>query len=151
MLHLVLTYSHNFFTVTKRIWLAPFLQVKVSVVNSAGGSFCWNHSAGSFYSNYASESNLHLCWFWGGRFCYSYVGGSCNYTGGCFCCNYAVRSFCSTYVGDSFCSKCVGDSFYSNYAGGSCCYTYAGRIFCSALCTYAHHCFCCNNADDWFC
>ena len=26
------------------ILLSPFLQVKVSVVNSAGGSFCWNYA-----------------------------------------------------------------------------------------------------------
>ena len=36
--------------------LAPFLQVKVSVVNSAGGSFCWNHATDTFYGNYAGDN-----------------------------------------------------------------------------------------------
>ena len=31
----------------------PFLQVKVSVVNSAGGSFSWNFAIDTFYGNYA--------------------------------------------------------------------------------------------------
>ena len=35
----------------KNIWLGPFLQVKVSVVNSACGSFCWNYATGTCYSN----------------------------------------------------------------------------------------------------
>ena len=34
------------------IWLAPFMQVKVSVVNAAGGSFCWNYVTDTFYINY---------------------------------------------------------------------------------------------------
>ena len=40
----------------KDLWLAPFLQVKVSVVNSAGGSFCWNYATDTFYSNYAGAN-----------------------------------------------------------------------------------------------
>ena len=39
--------------------------MKVSVVNSAGGSFCWNYETDIFYSNYAGAS---------------------------ICCNYALRS-----------------------------------------------------------
>ena len=50
----MLTLLLNFFIVTKRIRLAPFLQVKVSVVNSAGDSFCWNYATDTFYGNYAS-------------------------------------------------------------------------------------------------
>ena len=38
------------------LWLAPFLLVKISVVNSASGSFCWNYSTDTFYSNYAGSS-----------------------------------------------------------------------------------------------
>ena len=30
---------------------SPFLQVKVSVVNSVGGSFCWNYAIDTFHSN----------------------------------------------------------------------------------------------------
>ena len=40
----------------KDLWLAPFLQVKVSVVNSASGSFCWNYATDTFYCNYASDN-----------------------------------------------------------------------------------------------
>ena len=36
--------------------LAPFLQVKVSVVNSAGGSFCWNYATDTFYGNYTGDN-----------------------------------------------------------------------------------------------
>ena len=42
---------------------SPFLQVKVSVVNSVGGSFFWNYATDTFYSNYAG-ANVY-----------------CNYTG----------------------------------------------------------------------
>ena len=35
--------------------LAPFLQVKVSVVNSTGGSFCWNYATDTFCGNYAGD------------------------------------------------------------------------------------------------
>ena len=58
----------------KDLWLAPFLQVKVSVVNFAGGSFCWNYATDTFYSNYAGanvccnyaglEVLLQLCWWY---------------------------------------------------------------------------------------
>ena len=36
--------------------LAPFLQVKVSVVNSAGGSFCQNYATDTFYGNYVRDN-----------------------------------------------------------------------------------------------
>ena len=45
----MLTHSLNFLIVT-------FLQVKVSVVNSVGGSFCWNYATDTFYGNYASDN-----------------------------------------------------------------------------------------------
>ena len=38
--------------------------MKVFVVNSAGGSFCWNYVTDTFYSNYAGDKVhylLHLC------------------------------------------------------------------------------------------
>ena len=38
------------------LWLSPFLQVKDSSVNSAGGSFCWNYATNIFYSNYAGAN-----------------------------------------------------------------------------------------------
>ena len=40
----------------KNIRLATFLQVKVSVVNSTCGSFCWNYVIDPFYSIYASTN-----------------------------------------------------------------------------------------------
>ena len=76
-LNLVLTHSPNFFIATKRIsdW-HHFLQVKVSVVNSAGGSFCWNYETDTLYSNYAGDNVcciyanfevvLFVILFWGG-------------------------------------------------------------------------------------
>ena len=58
----------------KDLWLAPFLQVKNSVANSAGGSFCWNYATDTFYSNYAGVNIccnyagfgvlLQLCWWY---------------------------------------------------------------------------------------
>ena len=35
---------------------APFLQVKVSVVNSTGRIFCWNYATDTFYGNYAGDN-----------------------------------------------------------------------------------------------
>ena len=55
-LNLVLTHPLNFFIVTKRIWLAPFLQMKVFAVNSADGSFCLNYATDTFYGNYAGDN-----------------------------------------------------------------------------------------------
>ena len=53
----MLTHSLNFFTVNKRISLAPFLLVKVAAVNSAGGSFCCNYATDlCIYGNYASDN-----------------------------------------------------------------------------------------------
>ena len=51
--------------------LAPFLQIKVSAVNSAGGSFCWNYATDTFYGNYAGENVCCIyAGFNGGTFCY---------------------------------------------------------------------------------
>ena len=48
------------------LWLSPFLQVKVSVVSSAGGSFCWNYATDTFYSNYAGANICcNYAGFWG--------------------------------------------------------------------------------------
>ena len=107
----------------KDLWLAPFLQVKVSVVNSAGGGFCWNYATDTFYSNYAGAN---VC---------------CNYAG--FEVLLQLRRwyyllqlcFCRIYASESFCNKYVGDNFYWNYTRGSLCRNHAGDIFCSSLCT----------------
>ena len=52
----MLTVLLNLFIVTNRIRLATFLQVKVSVVNSAGDRFSWNYATDPFYGNYASDN-----------------------------------------------------------------------------------------------
>ena len=36
--------------------MAPFLQEKVSIVNSTGGSFCCNYVTDTFYGNYAGDN-----------------------------------------------------------------------------------------------
>ena len=114
----------------KNLRLAPFLQVKVSVVSSAGDSFCWNYATDTLWQLCKWQRLLHFCRFWGGTFCYWYVGGFLlNYAGNSFCHNYAVRGFCSTYVGNSFCNKYVYDNFYCNYADETLWYNYAGGIF----------------------
>ena len=41
--------------------LAPFMQVKVSIVNSAGGSFCWNYATDTFY---ATDAGDDVCWIY---------------------------------------------------------------------------------------
>ena len=48
----------QFFIITKTISGSPFLQVKVSVVNSVGGSFCWNYATDTFYSIY---TGVNVC------------------------------------------------------------------------------------------
>ena len=97
----MLTHWLNFFTVTKRIsgWHDLCKWKFLYIVNSAGGSFCWNYVTDALYTNYAGdkvccnyesfEALLQLCtWY----FLYSYVGGSfcCNHACDCFCCNYCV-------------------------------------------------------------
>ena len=152
----------QFFIITKTISGSPFLQVKVSVVNSVGGSFCWNYATDTFYSNYAG-ANVRImqvlrfyCIYVGDTFCYNYVIGSfcCNSAGGCFCCNYAVRCFCGIYTGESFCSKYVGDNFYWNYTGISVptmqvvsAVHYSYYYF---YCNYTGDCFCCSYVCDSF-
>ena len=108
---LVLIHSHNFFIMTKTISDSPFLQGKVSVVNSAGGSFCWNLATDTFYSsceganvccNYADfEVLLQLYWWYFLLYLCWWIF-FCSYEGDYFSCNYAVRSFCNTYAGESF-------------------------------------------------
>ena len=53
---MVFTHSLSFFIITKTISDSPFLKVKASIVNSAGGSFCWNYETGTFYGNYAGAN-----------------------------------------------------------------------------------------------
>ena len=101
--------------------------MKVSLVNSASGSYCCNYAADlCVYANYSSDKVC--CIFAGFQVLLSVTVMlvDLSVTIMQVTVSVAVRSFCSTYAGDSFCSKYVGDNFYCNYAGG---------IFCSALCT----------------
>ena len=51
------THLLNFFIVNKNLRLAPFLLVRVSVVISAGGSFCCHYATHlRIYGNYASDN-----------------------------------------------------------------------------------------------
>ena len=133
-LNLVLIHSLNFFIVNKRI--SDWHLVKVSVVNSAAGSFCCNYATDlCAYGNYASDN---ICCILAGFQVLLSVTGmlvDLSVTIMQVTVSVAVRSFCSTYAGDSFCSKYVGDNFYFNYADGSLFCNYVGGIFCSALCT----------------
>ena len=52
----MLTHLLNFFIVNKSLRLVLFLLVKVSVVSSAGGSFCCNYATLCIYGNYASDN-----------------------------------------------------------------------------------------------
>ena len=136
--------------------MAPFLQVKVSLVNSAGGGFCWNYSTDTFYSNYAGVNVC--CNYASGTFRYNCVGGffCCNYVDDCFCCNYAVRNFRRIYAGKSFYSKYVGDNFYWNCAHGNS--VAIMQVVFSAVqnahdyfyCNYLGDCFCCSYVCDSF-
>ena len=88
--------------------------MNVPVVNSAGGSFCWNYTTDTFYGNYTGDN---VCCIYAG------FEGVLSVTAmlvdlsvtimqvTCFYCNYAVQNFCNTYTGDSLCSKHVGTIF----------------------------------------
>ena len=54
----MLNHSLNFFIVTQwqDLRLAPFLQMKVFLVNSAGDSLCWNYATDTFNGNYAGDN-----------------------------------------------------------------------------------------------
>ena len=72
--------------------------MEVSVVNSAGGSFCWNYDI--FCGNYAVDNVFCI---YAGFEVVLFVNGILVLD--------AVRRFCSTYASQSFCSKYVGDNF----------------------------------------
>ena len=92
--------------------------MKVSLVNSAGASFCWNYATNTFYSNYA-----------GANVCCNYADIEVSLQ---LCCWYFLlhlfwrifllqlwRWLFLLQLCKHFCSKYVGDSFYWNYASGS--------------------------------
>ena len=90
--------------------------MKVSVVDSAGGSFCWNYSTyavDNVCCNYAGlEILLHLCkWY----FLLQLVDLSVA----------IMQVTVSVTIMQLVHSKYVDDNFYCNYADG---------IFCSGLC-----------------
>ena len=98
--------------------MAPFLQMKVSVVNSAVAvSIETMQQTLSIAIMQVPMSNAIMqslrCYF-----------------------NYAFRSFCIIYAGESFCSKYVIDNFYWNYGPGSLSCNHTGSIFYSVLCTW---------------
>ena len=108
--------------------------MKVSVVNSAGGSFCWDYATDPLSGNYA-DGNV-CCIYAAFDMVLSVIGmlvdlfiANVANESDCFCCSYAVRSFLSTYAGDSFCSKYKVDNFYCNYPDESLCCKYAEGIF----------------------
>ena len=108
----MLTYSFNFFIITKRIsdwhhfckwkFLWSILQMAVSV-----GTMQLTLSM-AIIQVPISVAVMHVlrfcCNYVGGTFCYSYAGGSfCyNYAPDRFHCNYAIRSFCSIYADEGF-------------------------------------------------
>ena len=101
----------NLFIVTKRIseWCHFCKSKFLYIVNSPGGSFCWNKVPDTLYSNYAGnnvccnyanfEALLQLCmWYFMLQLCWWIL--LLHHAFDCFCCNYPVRSFCSTYASD---------------------------------------------------
>ena len=133
--------------------------MKVTVVNSAGGSFCWNYATDTFYNNYVSDNT---CGIDAGfevvlSVTVMFVDLSLGkYADNCFCCNYVVRSFCSTYAWTVSAANIwvtlfivimqmavsvaimqvlfsavqyAHDCFYCNYAGDSFYYSYVGNSF----------------------
>ena len=110
--------------------------MKVSILNSAGGSFCWNYAADTLYSNYAGVLQLYCnciaivlqlccrciatyvaimqvlkfyCNYEGGTFYFTYVG---NDAGDSFCCNLLLEVSAAFMQVKGLCSKYVGDTFY---------------------------------------
>ena len=114
--------------------------MKVSVVNSAGDSFCWDHATDPFYGNYASDN---VCCIFSGF--EAVLSVTCMLVDpyvtimqvnvSVAIMKLEVRSFCSLYAGNSFYNKYVDDNFYCNYADGSVCYNCEGGIFCNVSCT----------------
>ena len=149
----MLTHWLNLFIATKRISECHhFCKWKfLYIVNSIGGSFCWNYVTDTLYSHYAGsnvccnyasfEAPLQLCrcYFRLQLSWWIFLLQSCNRKF-----HYSVRSllhrtvyyywtlFCCTYATDSFRIKYVGDNFYCIYACGNLCCSYAGGTCCSA-------------------
>ena len=90
------------------LWLAPFLQVKVSVYSQlCRWQFLlelWNWLFIEIMQVTTSIAIIQVlrlhCNYAGGSFYYSYVGGyfCCNHAGDCFCCSHSVITFCSSHV-----------------------------------------------------
>ena len=101
--------------------------MKVSLVNSASGSYCCNYAADlCVYANYSSDKVC--CIFAGFQVLLSVTVMLVDLS-------VTIMQVTVSVAVRSFCSKYVGDNFYCNYADGSLCCNYAGGIFCSALCT----------------
>ena len=111
--------------------------MKVSVVNSAGGSFCWNYATDTFYGNYAGV-------------CCIYAGFEMVIFGTVMLVDLSVAikqvtvsvaimqlevSGAHMQMTLSAAKISLVDNFCCNYVDGSFCCNYAGSIFCSALCT----------------
>ena len=94
--------------------------MKVSIVDSAVGSFCWNYTNDTFYRNLQVPTSVAVmqvlkfyCNYVSGTFYYTYVGGSfcCNYAGDYFCCNLQLEVSAAFLQVKVFAGN-LGDKFY---------------------------------------
>ena len=129
--------------------MAPFLQVKISVVNSALGSFCWNSATDTLWQLCKWQRLLHFCRFWGFTFCYWYGGGSSynNCASDCFCCSYTLDVSAAHMQVTVFAANMWVTIFIVIMQMGVS--VAIMQVVFSAV-HYAHDCFHCNYAGDSF-
>ena len=109
---------------------APFLQVKVSVVNSAGGSSCWNHETDIFYGNYAGDNTC--CIYPGFEVVLSVTGMLVYFS---VAITHGTVSVAIMQLEVSVANMWVTIFIVIMQVGVTLCCNYAGGIFCSGLCT----------------
>ena len=90
--------------------------MKVSIVNSAGDSFCWYYATETFYGgNYASDNVCRI--FAGFKVVLPIAGMLVNLSVAIM----QLEVSAAHMQGNSFCNKYVDDNFYCSYADGSLC------------------------------
>ena len=112
--------------------MAPFLQVRVHVFNSAGVNVCCNYATDTLWQLCKLQRLLHLCRFSCGIFCYWYLNNMQVTV------SVAVMQLeaCALYIQVTVPAPNMWVTiFIVNYADRSLCCNYGGGIFYSALCT----------------
>ena len=115
--------------------------MKVTVVNSAGDSFCWNYATDTLYGNYASNVS---CIFAGFEVVLSVTEMLVDLSVTTMQVIVSVAiiqlEVSATHMQVTVSAINMWMTIFTEIMQTGVCYNYAGGIFCSALYNYAHSC-----------